>query len=125
MTVCACACMVTRQQGALLVGPHPHPHACAGPAGSRPCYIGCTLAFAAPEMIRGMLGGTASAEPIDGIAEDLWGVGCLMYEMLTSDRLFGASGTSEVEAAIIRDMHDELVFSRPCCPLYLLSCIMH
>lgn len=57
-----------------------------------------------------MLGGTASAEPIDGIAQDLWGVGCLMYEMLTCHRLFSAIGTPEIEAATIRDLHDELVF---------------
>ena len=55
-----------------------------------------------------MLGGTASAEPIDGIAQDLWGVGCLMYKMLTGHRLFAAIGTSKMQAAITRNLHDDL-----------------
>ena len=70
----------------------------AGPAGERPRCLACTLPYAAPEVVRGL---ATSSEHIDSIAQDLWAVGCLMYEMITFHQLFD-SGTADAsrQAAI-------------------------
>lgn len=70
-------------------------------------------------MIRGMLG--QATEHIDAIAQDLWGVGCLMYEMLTGHQLFLAlARDDEEEAAMVCNFHRELVRRKSCVLLHVL-----
>ena len=71
--------------------------------------MGCTLPYASPELIRGLLGLTNSTEHIDTIAQDLWSVACLLYEMLTCHQLFGAGCQPYQMAAEIQNLHNEMV----------------
>ncbi len=72
--------------------------------------MGCTLPYASPELIRGLLGLATSTEHIDTIAQDLWSVACLMYEMITRHQLFEALGfCSKHEATEILGLHTEMV----------------
>ncbi len=85
---------------------------CAGPTGGRPCYTGFTLPYASPELIRGLLGLATSTEHIDTIAQDLWSVACLMYEMITRHQLFQALdiyNDATDDATEILGLHTEMV----------------
>ncbi len=66
-----------------------------------------------PTTVAGMMLGTApymSPEQINGEAidtrTDVWGFGCLLYEMLAGKRAFTGSGFAAVLAAVLRDEPD-------------------
>lgn len=72
--------------------------------------MGFTLPYASPELIRGLLGLANSTEHIDTVAQDLWSVACLMYEMITRHQLFQSFGfSSEHQATEILGLHTEMV----------------
>lgn len=72
--------------------------------------MGCTLPYASPELIQGLLGSTTSTEHIDTIAQDLWSVACLMCEMITRHQLFKPPGfCSKHDATEILGLHTEMV----------------
>ncbi len=73
--------------------------------------MGFTLPYASPELIRGLLGWATSTEHIDTVAQDLWSVACLMYEMITRHQLFKPPGfmNSIHDATQILGLHTEMV----------------
>ena len=64
----------------------------ASPATAIGVILG-TAAYMAPEQARG--------RPVDKRA-DVWAFGCIVFEMLTSERLFDGSDASDVLAAVLR-----------------------
>lgn len=52
------------------------------------------LAFSAPEVVRAFLEGRDSMQHIDVVLHDMWGVGCLVYFMLTNHRPYNVTGDS-------------------------------
>ena len=68
-----------------------------------------------------MMGRATSVEHIDSIAQDLWAVGCLMYEMITSHQLFHPGSVDANAMAVnIANFHEELVRCLSCLLLYIL-----
>jgi eukaryotic-like serine/threonine-protein kinase len=71
--------------------------AITSPAVTREGIILGTAAYMAPEQARGR-----SADK----RADLWGFGCVLYEMLTGRRAFAGENTSDTLAAVIKDDPD-------------------
>jgi eukaryotic-like serine/threonine-protein kinase len=73
------------------------PPAPRGPAETRSGMILGTPSYMSPEQARG--------RPVDK-RSDIWAFGCVLYEMLTGRRLFGAKGSAEVLAQIVEGEPD-------------------
>jgi TolB-like protein/Flp pilus assembly protein TadD len=70
-----------------------------GLAETAPGVILGTVGYMSPEQVRG--------EPADH-RSDIFSLGCILYEMLTRDRLFRGNAAPEVLAAILRDQPRDL-----------------
>jgi len=64
---------------------------------TRPGVVLGTAAYMSPEQARG--------KPLDK-RTDIWSFGCVLYELLTADRLFGGETTSDVIGAILHKEPD-------------------
>ena len=82
----------------------------AGPCNERPASVSFNLAGSSTELLQGLCEGDDSTQGIDLMAQDVFGVGCLVYMMLTGNTLFTSEeGDLLGQAQDILRSHQELV----------------
>ncbi len=86
----------------------------AGP--TNPGMVLGTVGYMAPEQVRG--------EPVDARA-DIFGLGCLLYEMLSGRRAFHGTNAIETMVSILRDEPPPLELSGTAAPPVIERIVMH
>ena len=88
-------------------------HVFAGPCNERPASVKFNLAGSSTELLQAMCEGDDSTQVIDLMAQDVFGVGCLVYMMLTGNTLFTSEEQDLLgQAQEILRSHQELVCLR-------------